>query len=126
MKTLTKREIIEETVKYYKTHKRAFRQGMFTQLCLYYTKYGSMCAVGRCLIDPKKAQEENEGNVDGFYDLEKLLKPKYRNHELKFWEDLQMFHDIKENWEEKGKGNILTSVGEKKYKNLIIKWNGKS
>jgi len=104
----TKREIIEETYEYYKTHPKAISG----KGCAYLTSDGNMCAVGRCMNDETiKFQWENmnltacKAPYRGFdfrygicidsnaQVLDSLLKEEYRGHEYDFWEKLQHFHD---------------------------------
>lgn len=95
----TKREIIDETVAYYSDpSKRAY----FDWKCSYW-KDGKMCAVGRCLINPKNIQDIVEetcfcisGSVRSLskkIDFQSALKEEYRGHEIEFWTWLQNFHD---------------------------------
>lgn len=96
MKTKTK--IINETVAYYSedTSRRAVALGA----CFYYGNGGRMCAVGRCLIDPKAIQklikEKGYGDTDivtlaSVTDFQSSLKEEYRGHDVNFWESLQIF-----------------------------------
>jgi hypothetical protein len=126
MKTLTKKQIIEETLKYYKTHRRGINISSNGNHCQYLTKKGSMCAVGRCLINPQKAMDKKIGGVHGFYDertnekiLDSMLKPGYIGHDYTFWSGLQTFHDSNDNWEKQGRGNKLTDEGLKNYNRLL-------
>jgi hypothetical protein len=104
---LTKLEIIEETIKHYSKRKRAARYSS----CLYYYR-GAMCAVGRCMINPKEAEKVyrggsisdlinriNETNPDIVVD--DLLLEQYRGHEIEFWEELQILHDRSSYWNNK-------------------------
>ena len=119
---MTKLEIINETVNYYKTHKRGvLNNNTPFQQCAYYGKYREMCAVGRCLINPKELIDGNL-SVDGIENFENLLKPQYRNHHIDFWVSLQIFHDINHNWKIEKRGNILTTPGQNALKTLIIKY----
>ena len=133
----TKHEIIEESVAYIKENGRGTKVN--TELphtptqCVYYnSETGAMCLVGRCLIDPQKAENEAIGALDNhlytlqeearefleldpdsvydeeecLIDLENRLKPEYRGHKLSFWFDLQEFHDTSSNWETENEMSI--------------------
>lgn len=122
-------EIIDETVAYYKENPRGLNDSGV--LCVYYNeKTKAMCAVGRCAIDPKKL-EAYSYSVDE--NIDKYLKEEYREHDFRFWSDLQHFHDnsgISKNgtletigskedfWEKAPKGNTLTKTGEEAVKYL--------
>jgi len=111
----TKLQIIDETVRYYRTHSRGINSHTN---CEYITEDGNMCAVGRCLT--KKALDsilyDNPGDL---YDLSDRFdnyipfKQSYKGHEDEFWSTLQDFHDSRSNWEENSKGgNNLTEGGK--------------
>lgn len=115
---MTKKEIILETVEYYKTNNR----GKDDVCCVYYddnTK--AMCAVGRCLDDAKEFQSKYGGGAVYEYDdvLENKLKSEYKNHSIEFWTQLQKLHDEDDNWEKTKKGNKLTIQGKKKLKEIL-------
>jgi len=92
---LTKIQIIDETVKYYKTHKRGLRKD---GSCVYFYN-NTKCAVGRCMIDPKGFKDSNT-IVQEITDLNSHLKPEYRGHSISFWDDLQELHDSPNYWVE--------------------------
>lgn len=129
---MTKKEIILETVEYYKTHNRGLTILNGGALCAYFGNRGDMCAVGRCLINPKKIQtlDFNMGDnvtadinkVSEFINIEDELKPEYRGHSLKFWSELQHFHDYSFYWEKKEIGNGLESSGSIALKTLLEKY----
>lgn len=117
----TKHQIIDETVKAYKLSTRAENEDGG---CVYWID-GRMCAVGRCMRDPKAIAEsfdeyESTGveSVHEQHDLGTLLKPRYRGHEIDFWIDLQHLHDIPNNW---GAGGI-SEQGKQKVEELKEKW----
>lgn len=114
----TPKEIVEETLKYYKSHKRAVCA--VAESCFYF-KGNKKCAVGRCMVDPKKFKNE-DGNVytiERKFGLESLLREEYKGHCTEFWKLLQSFHDNDHNWKEVEGKNELTSFGEKAYKDLL-------
>ena len=149
----TKHEIIEESVAYIKENGRGTKTSkvspdnpfsstsQYRTTCVYYnSETGAMCLVGRCLIDPQKAENEDIGALDHhlyslkdeaefleldpdsvydedgcLIDLENRLKPEYRGHNLSFWLDLQEFHDTSSNWETEhemsiGGKNVLSQI----------------
>jgi hypothetical protein len=102
----TKVEIIEETAAFYNSDNR----GRDVYICQYFIG-GKMCAFGRCMIDPQKKRCEGfnpNKSVQDEWDLDSLLKEEYRGHNHVFWRKLQSFHDVAENWNDKG----LTLYGE--------------
>lgn len=112
---MTEIEIIDETVEYYKTHKRAYNEN--SKLCAYINPHGDMCAIGRCLL-PDKAQFLVDISIALVHDLtieelDPILEPKYRGKSMKFWVQLQNLHDDTSFWEpnELG-GSDLSPSGE--------------
>ena len=122
----SKIEIIDETIKHIKNNGRATIEDD-PDSCMYFTENGNKCAVGRCLINPENVQKKYYGasieNIfpDGNFNLlDELFKSEYRGHEIEFWRNLQLLHDIKENWDE---NNNLSNFGLKHYNNLIYNFN---
>lgn len=122
----TKIEIIKETLKYYKTHRRA----LLNNICTYLSPTGSMCAVGRC-IDNIKELKNTQGTIVNenigadslnMEELDNILKSEYRGHDRSFWIELQNFHDYDSHWESNGRGNILTEHGKEYYNRLLKKY----
>lgn len=117
----TKREIIEETIKYYSKHPRPVTE---SGDCYYFKPQdpSCMCAVGRCLtrrnlkvMDMVMDAKGGSAEVMGVDQLDEVLggleagfKPAYKGHPQQFWMDLQGFHDSDRNWQEGG----LTSTGQ--------------
>ena len=121
----TKRQIILETSKKYNSKNLSTVQnplyyGSFG--CVYANAQGNKCAVGRCLKSNSDIFDiMNEGfsaEDIGGVKLNKELKPSYRGHSVKFWTDLQKFHDEKHNWGDKG----LTVEGYDHLDRLLKKW----
>ena len=121
----TKRQIILETAKKYNSKNRSTVKnssyvGGFG--CVYANAQGNKCAVGRCLKSNSTIFDiMNEGfsaKDIGGVKLNKELKPSYRGHSVKFWTDLQKFHDEKDNWDDKG----LTVEGYDHLEQLLKKW----
>lgn len=114
---MTAKQIVDETVSYYSedTSRRSFvtdEEGR--DKCIYRTKDGRMCAVGRCLTD-EAAKEFGQVMEDasglaalanpGEYSesgLDPLLRPQYHGHSLEFWCELQRLHDWGRNWSDDG------------------------
>tara|TARA_Y100000401_G_C8224713_1_gene175093 strand:- start:229 stop:642 length:414 start_codon:yes stop_codon:yes gene_type:complete len=125
-KTMTKLELLEDTVKYYSedTSRRAV---VNNNECMYTTKEGQHCAVGRWLQDYYKTTGwiDNEGcSVDDLLGETGTIKQPYRTDELFveevqhiprwFWMDLQSLHDNNAFWDEDG----LTETGVEKVDTL--------
>ena len=139
MKVLTKEEIINETVKFYSadTKRRSVNEEVGNPGCYYVLEDGRNCAVGRCLTTKIKNKlktshihfnnSDFQGLIVGMVkcewdntdeNLDKLLKPSYRGHNLKFWEALQSLHDVNKNWNETG----LTVDGGHELENIKSKY----
>jgi hypothetical protein len=125
---LTKRQIIDETVEYYKHNHRASTWWG----CQYLTEDGSMCAVGRCLEDPEALEEailqqegaQSELNLKGIMDFENLakhivFKPEYEGHCVEFWADLQKLHDLSSHWND---DKTLSEKGQEFKQILYGRW----
>lgn len=120
----SKIEIIEETAAYYSED--TSRRGVLhrddeTTHCVYYNpENGNMCAVGRCLIDPKEFGEGNNivaSSLISSYGVSRF-KEDYKISSSVFWTDLQDFHDSDENWDAHGltyTGQATLDVLKKKY-----------
>ena len=113
--TMTAEAIILETAAHYADNPPA-KRALVTKgdcECLYLTPDGRMCALGRCLKDPKKFAHIH-GQVETLVTkikgdfrspaeaLDSILKPQYRGHPLKLWHRLQSFHDSPSNWTNTG------------------------
>lgn len=122
---LTVREIVDETIEYYRTHRRAEVVYEGVRECVYLAPDGAMCAVGRCLLEDLPQREHLRGGVGmvsrnvklGFTPcpdasmssddgLDAILKPQYRGHPLEFWQNLQRLHDDAYNWTSYGGGEL--------------------
>lgn len=127
MTQLTKQQILEETYNYYTEDVKRRATGPRGCLYTYIFEDGTKthCAVGRCFKPEFQEKDlENEFFIDpddtscmSLKDLESLLQDQYKGHELKFWRDLQYFHDTNKHW-----NNILTNRGQMYYDNLVNKW----
>lgn len=87
--------LLQETINYYtvEENERAF-DGIS---CKYYTQ-GKMCAVGRCLVNPKDKDRKLGFGLTSVSNLlsifgERVFKKEYRGFDLSFWIMLQQFHD---------------------------------
>ncbi len=111
---MTKIEIINETVEYYRTHPRGINPD---EQCVYLSLESAKCAVGRCMNEERLKEYGNFiGSIGSLVNEEAqpvdyFLQEKYHGHPLKFWENLQALHDGRSYWEETEEDNILTNVG---------------
>jgi len=123
---MTKEEIINETVEYYKdASKRGYNAA--NMKCVYLAESGNMCAVGRCLIPGSLMESFSGGNrlaqsmrncgvsVLDVVNLEEILKPEYRGHCRSFWAQLQYLHDSSDHFND----GTMNEVGLKRAKSLI-------
>jgi len=116
---MTKTEILEDTIKYYKTHKRGITAD---GSCVNLTNRGSMCAVGRCIEKELIGKLKNVEDIAvegltvelGMRTTDECLQAKYRGHSEEFWEDLQHLHDHNLHWlDNRSGGSHLTETGLK-------------
>ena len=111
--------LLNETLNHYSTNGIS-RSVDSEGACKYYSK-GGMCAVGRCLINPKdkdnilKSDNSVGALLSRFNDT--IFKKQYRGYNEDFWGDLQDLHDNDRHWSE-GK---LTLAGENHVS--LIKYN---
>lgn len=112
--TLTKLEILNETINFYSEdiNRRAVNEDT---ACMYNTEDGRHCAVGRCLTQEIQEQGINfDCNTNSVYrlqtdyTLDNILQPQYKGHKTSFWTRLQNLHDESPNWNKEG----LSSVGQ--------------
>jgi hypothetical protein len=109
---MTKIEIIDETVEFYKNNPRAV---LPSGVCLYLTDEGNRCAHSRCIKD--ELIEEIHSRATGNWSASRVIdefgdgchKPEYQGHPKKFWCQIQRIHDRSENWD----NNTLTPEGER-------------
>lgn len=93
---MTKIEIIEETVEYYKVNPFGYdpnRDGISEGGCVYYGPNAEVCAVGRCLINPEHFKNSFCGVAGLHSNFNNIVKEQYTGHDIYFWVDLQFFHD---------------------------------
>ena len=85
-----------------------------------------VCAVGYCLIDPKKLAESdnNEDSVGKLLDKGVItmddFKPEYRLNNSEFWMYLQDLHDDERYW---GSPKGVTSLGRLRISQLKEKYD---
>lgn len=129
----SKIDIINETYKYYTedTDKRGLDA---ENNCVYKNFQGKMCAVGRC-INWEKYYLTTFKHVGDVFDLADLLDltddlnnktidacllKEYHGHSVKFWQDLQDWHDTNYHWDIKNK--TITEKGKNQYQILLDKY----
>ena len=117
----TKLEILKETYEYYSDPNK---RGYNGERCCYLTSDGKMCAVGRCLINPKKLQDLGGSTINSLVaenniNLNLRLKPEYRGHSLEFWGSLQIWHDNSSNFDT----DNITENGELAYQKLVKRYS---
>lgn len=120
---ITPMQFLDETVKYYKTHKRGIKidpsMSVSGPVCTYFYR-NKVCAVGRCLINPKRFKS-NQGDVyDLFstYPKEHILKPEYVHLSTGELEIIQDLHDRNIFWIPTKRGNKLSELGVIHYETL--------
>jgi hypothetical protein len=133
---MTKLEILKETVRYYAkdTSRRALNEH---DRCEYVTEDNKNCAVGRCLRPKWGKSIKNFEKLLIKFDLnqdiclyqisnqlgnlDKVLAPKYKGHNIEFWQDIRNLHDVHDNWLDKcgitAEGLECIQKIEKKIKN---------
>ena len=122
--------IVRDTMDYYGSNpdRRAYIQHDDGISCAYFVDAWAgrperMCAVGRCLIDPAGIQRRFSSmgamQLDGEFShgLDDVLKPEYRGLPIDFWDQLQCWHDDRENFDAIG----LTEAGKEEGEWLIRK-----
>ena len=103
---LSKLDIINEIAKKYSQDPSLRAVGdtlegniTFSQICLYFDpQTGNTCAFGHCTKHPEQLRNDSLNMLTTDNTLDQLLKPQYHGHDLKFWEDIQRFHDLTEYW----------------------------
>ncbi len=111
-------DLLDETVKYYEEdpNRRAVAKDTNGDtICRYRTEDGRKCAVGRCLetydasIESWSADKKDFTAVGDFIIKEEYFFEKYKGFNRSFWTELQLLHDGKQYWTNKG----LSDYGEK-------------
>ena len=113
--------LLKETIKYYGKDPQAVRGMDEAEDCMYITKDGRMCAVGRCMSYPDGALQHK--GLDQFTpdSLDESLKEEYRGYDYEFWDKLQALHDTTPFWEYTG----LSLTGENEVAG-ITRWIDKA
>ncbi len=117
---MTKIEIIEETVEFYRNNPRAYDPLVG---CLYVTSSGLRCAHSRCLnetlIDLKSIESwQNAGHIIMKHG-DSIHKDQYRGHRIDFWTDIQNLHDNSMYWS----GTELSEEGKQMVESLKRKYH---
>ena len=94
--------ILIETVAFYAEDPKGRRGIDCFGACCYQTADGKQCAIGRRVDDPVGLRG-SVYTLDDLYGLDTLLRDK-ADHGLsvRFWKDLQLFHDRNEHWRNDG------------------------
>jgi hypothetical protein len=91
-------KLITNTVRYYADHTKLARGLGSNMPCQYITNNGKMCAVGRCLDDPAKMEDEFDmmpiGPMFKKYG-DSIFKEDYQGFNLSLWKSLQLHHDCR-------------------------------
>ncbi|QQV89692.1 hypothetical protein Calle1_38 [Cellulophaga phage Calle_1] len=107
-------KLLNETAQYYSEDlsRRGTKSGPISG-CVYKSDKGSMCAVGRCMVDEAPFEEFNlQGSIgslailngvnprtkEGAERVDAFLKDEYKGYPVSFWECLQEFHDGEQYW----------------------------
>ena len=95
--------------------------------CMYHADTSPLgdtyCAVGIFVEDTDEIEDTDAGqNVSNWVctNLEDVLMEQFRGHPLRFWQDLQLFHDKHEHFNEV---TGLTKEGEQTVKDLHDTWD---
>lgn len=99
--------LIDETVEYFKTHNRATNEDS----CYYFdTETEAMCAVGRCLAEPKRFAETfcDVKHLVPLNGGDEIFREEYQGYPQELWFQIQRLHDGSHHWD----GNKLTKKGE--------------
>lgn len=112
---MNKIEIINDTRAFYSVD--SIKRRAIDEMGVSSYRNGSKkCAVGRYVENGSGFQFNSQCSVKYFTDLDRYLKPEFRNHEIEFWNRLQKFHDTDEYWWEYG----ITLEGEKYLNSLKV------
>lgn len=123
MKTI---DIIKEIATHY-IHALGQNRGVNKEIksCQYLTKDGNRCAVGYCINDKYiNKLETNALDVTELHTyfsldtLDDILKERFKEQDIQFWIDLQLWHDSPANWHDE----YITLLCKTQLVNLIIEW----
>lgn len=112
-------KLLNDTVKYFKTHKRSVgkkRKEDSYESCFYAGRNGAKgCAIGRLIADKKLCREFDRGEwpgVDNGY-IFNSLPQKLQSYGQLFLAEVQNLHDTDDNWKVNDKGgNDLSERGK--------------
>ena len=131
---MTRNELIDDTIDYYRTHPRGLNLGSNTMgetiaIGCVYRDGSRRCAVGRC-VDWEKVDRKPPTNSDAIWylrdstaasitmdtalePLNDVLLPAYQGQSLSTWIGLQRLHDRHSNWQPTATGWELTTEGKR-------------
>jgi hypothetical protein len=121
---MTHLELLDDTVEYYKKNRRSVKRTLGElKVCQYMGVNGAKCAVGKELDEnhpnyAKIVSEYNELAADDLFAKfgNDILKERSQRITLRFWDQLQSFHDDDLNWVERANGtNELSQRGKNHY-----------
>lgn len=117
---MTKIEILDYVVDYYKTHLRGVKAGGNDSACTYLNRQvGARCGHSICIEDSRVeevrafADNVDDGTARSVIKQfgDEIHKPEFRGHGPEFWRSVQRFHDDALNWEIDVTGNQLSERG---------------
>lgn len=115
----TKKEIIDETVEFYKNNPRSVVYDEFgDHKCKYLGPKGERCAFSRCCIESFKDFQEGKNVLAQLGKCIQILKEEYRIDDIHFWVNIQMIHDAEPYWNKRNltkRGEHFVSLLHKKY-----------
>jgi len=122
MQKKTVKEVVLETIEYYENNPEKRAIDSRTGLCVYHDRAtGNMCAVGRHMKNAQQDYEcsitmlEKNGEDVQNEDIWKEMKEEYSDISIKVWEELQIFHDRPEYWNNLG----LSALGQECKEKLL-------
>jgi hypothetical protein len=81
--------------------------------------YVRMCAFGRCCQNPQLMPKGTPVSALPC-EVDCYLKPEYCGQEPEFWQDIQRFHDVDDNWTKEG----LSRRGVTNLYGVVRRWLG--
>ena len=116
--TEREKEVLLETIHTYTSNNRGYDEDK--GMCVYETKDGKQCAVGRCmtqnglafgkhLFDHDKPSSVTSIHERSHSGIDYYLKPEYQGLRIEFWDALQKLHDSGYCWDVLG----LSKLGER-------------
>lgn len=118
---MTTHEIIDYIAGYYNLGNRSVVEEKIADvipLCVYNGSGGKHCAFALMCINPQSLIE-GQGARDLLHTYgDSILKPEFRGHPFRFYDDIQSLHDRSGNWTETG----LSEEGEEEVAALKLKY----